>query len=203
MVSIDSDRNAPWTVLLRHLCEAPGLALPEERWNELRYLDIDGEQWCRTPTRLSDVHASRLAVIYPDSPDYYHESARLASELLCHSLDRGPAELAARATLHRDLEAIAREQRTYYSSDSRYAASLEELSFIPAPGNDIDLIAGESGWAAVATRAEYPLHLGFRCGDGVGNFNDQQENSVFVVNFTPTELFVLHPRNQTSQDVSI
>jgi hypothetical protein len=180
VTNVDMNQDSSWDALLRSCTQTESFPLSQDRWAELRYLDVDAMRWIPAPSRLSEVRLARLAVLHPDLEKDYLKGAQVSAMMLKESLDVLPATNRARATLYRDLEALMASQRKYLGDHGRYANSLEELDFLPAFGNEVKLTGGAKGWAAQATREETALNFGVRVGDGAGNFADRKEYQIFV-----------------------
>ncbi|MFN8109585.1 MAG: TIR domain-containing protein [Thermoleophilia bacterium] len=174
---VDLDADIEWSALL----EALFPDLPPERWSGLRYLDLEGHRWIPTPRRAADITLPRIVALHPDLDSHYLASAALAGSALSQSLDVIPTETRARATLRRDLDALVASQDNYVSEHGSYAATLEQLDFHPAFGNEIEIVSGPNGWAAKASRPESAVAWGVRIGDGAGNFADREEAAVFAL----------------------
>lgn len=67
----------------------------------------------------------------------------------------GRGASAALETLRSDLTRLARDQQSHLSRRSRYAATLDELTFLPSPGVSVSIIQGDrNGFSAVASTGD-------------------------------------------------
>lgn len=146
-----------------------------------RCLDLDAGEWIPMPRRTSLVRPPRVAFLHPDVIRERGDDARTMAMQLRESIDVIPKVEVARAVLMRDLRDLAATQSAWKKEHGRFAGSLEEMKFLPAPGNQLHLIAGEGGFAAQGICEGVPLVYGVRAGDGAGHFADQPEGEVFLV----------------------
>ncbi|MFQ5745908.1 MAG: hypothetical protein ACE5HF_01660 [Gemmatimonadota bacterium] len=72
----------------------------------------------------------------------------------------GRGRSAAVESLRSDLTRLARDQASYFSRRSRYAATLEDLPFAPSPGVSLSIIQGDrNGFSAIASSGDQECAL--------------------------------------------
>jgi hypothetical protein len=119
-------------------------------------------------------------VLHPEVFSEYGESALGVSVSLRESIDVIPKVNTALAVLRRDLRDLLATQTTYRGTHGRYAGNLDELEFVPAPGNHLQVIAGVHGFAAQGRCDAAPSVYGVRAGDGAGYYAEMPEGEVFL-----------------------
>jgi TIR domain len=179
---VQVDRDFAFDEVLTKLLEYHGRALTADERRVLRCLDIDAGRWVPMPSRLSTVSSRRLVLMDPHwAQERYHDSDRLATSMLRESIDVIPKVNKALASLRRDLRDLLASQVAFHAKSGRYAERLEELDFVPAVGNEIEMIGGPQGFAARGRSEGGASMHAVRLGDGAGQFEGQPAGVVFAI----------------------